>query len=185
MGAMGTFIGAVLTIPPAVYLLSPSIKVLLQGESDVPGVWRRLGSVFEIPGDEPKLYRVEFPQRQTYDARTGEGRIVNAVLVSWRDGNVPEILGDRGAGELSDSEVEELSRRLNVLSNHCTHLGCPVRWLPDRGEILCPCHGGIYSINGEHLAGPPPRGLYRYDFEVRGDGGIYVRHEFDGTPYVV
>jgi Rieske Fe-S protein len=185
MSVMGTMVGAVLTIPPAVYLLSPSIKTLLQGESDVPDVWRHLGSVFEIPEDEPKVFRVEFPQRQTYDARTGEGSIVNAVLVSWRDGKLPNILQGGNAGSLSENEIEGLSRELNVLSNHCTHLGCPVRWLPDRGEILCPCHGGIYDINGDHLAGPPPRDLYRYVFEIREDGSIYVKHEFDGTPYVV
>jgi hypothetical protein len=62
MSAMGTLMGTVLTIPPAIYLLSPSIKTVLQGESDVPDEWRHLGSVFEIPRDEPKTFRVEFPR---------------------------------------------------------------------------------------------------------------------------
>jgi Rieske Fe-S protein len=74
------------------------------------------------------------------------------------------------------------------------HLGCPVRWIEreGEGELLCPCHGGIYNINGEYVAGPPPRDLYRYDFEVHDDGKIYVRHEFDQRggliqqePYVI
>jgi Rieske Fe-S protein len=56
-----------------------------------------------------------------------------------------------------------------------------VRWLirEGEGEFLCPCHGGIYNINGEYVAGPPPRDMYSYDFEVREDGTVYARHEFD------
>lgn len=41
----------------------------------------------------------------------------------------------------------------------CTHLGCVVRWLPDKKEFLCPCHGGRYSVDGKVLGGPPPKPL--------------------------
>src|SRR3954471_20366169 len=40
---------------------------------------------------------------------------------------------------------------------NCTHLGCPVRWLPNAGLFLCPCHGGVYNGDGSVAAGPPPR----------------------------
>jgi Rieske Fe-S protein len=189
MGTVGSLVGAVLTIPPLVYILNPSIETNLQGQSDIPDAWHELGSVFEIPSGEPKLYRVEFPQNQTYNGEgpiLGEGSIIEAVLVSWRDGELPSALEGRGQGRLSTSEIEELTPQLNVMSNHCAHLGCPVRYFRDRGEILCPCHGGIYDINGGLIAGPPPQGLYYYAFEVREDGGIYVKHEFtNGKPYVV
>lgn len=189
MGTVGSLVGAVLTIPPLVYVLNPSIESNLQGKSDIPDAWHELGSIFEIPSGEPKLYRVEFPQNQTYNGEgpiLGEGSIIEAVLVSWRDGELPSALEGRGQGRLSTSEIEELTPQLNVMSNHCAHLGCPVRYFRDRGEILCPCHGGIYDINGGLIAGPPPQGLYYYAFEVREDGGIYVKHEFtNGKPYVV
>ena len=189
MGTVGSLVGAVLTIPPLVYILNPSIESNLQGQSDIPEGWHELGSVFEIPSGEPKLYRVEFPQNQTYNGKDpilGEGSITEAVLVSWRDGEIPSSLEGRGQGNLSTSEIEELTPLLNVMSNHCAHLGCPVRYFRDRGEILCPCHGGIYDINGGLIAGPPPQGLYYYAFEIREDGGIYVKHEFtNGKPWVV
>jgi Rieske Fe-S protein len=181
MGAMGTFIGAALAIPSAAYVLDPAIKAVTLGRSDVPGEWRPLGSVFEVPADEPKVFRVEFTQRQTYNQ---EGSIVNAVLVSWRDGEMPDILSGGEEKGLREGEIRELEQQINVLSNACAHLGCPVRWIPGRGEIRCPCHGGGYDINGNLLAGPPPRGLYHYAFEIREDGGLYVKHRFDGTPYV-
>lgn len=189
MGTVGSLVGAVLTIPPLVYILNPSIESNLQGQSDIPEGWHELGSVFEIPSGEPKLYRVEFPQNQTYNGKDpilGEGSITEAVLVSWKDGEIPSLLEGRGQGNLSTSEIEELTPLLNVMSNHCAHLGCPVRYFRDRGEILCPCHGGIYDINGGLIAGPPPQGLYYYAFEIREDGGIYVKHEFtNGKPWVV
>lgn len=189
MGVVGSLVGAVMTIPPVVYVLNPTIKSNLLGQSDIPDDWLELGSVFEIPSGEPKLYRVEFPQEQTYNGGgplLGEDSMIQAVLVSWREGEIPSILENRDQGSFSTSEIEELAQDLNVMSNHCAHLGCPVRWFPDRGEILCPCHGGIYDINGGLIGGPPPQGLYKYAHEVREDGAIYLKHEFtNGKPYVV
>lgn len=195
MGIVGTLVGAVLTIPPALFVLSPTIKTNFQGGSDVPDEWVEVGSVWEIPSGSPKVYRVEFPQYQTYDAgqpgvvkeRDNVGSIILAIMVSWQDGNVPDILeGSSARQSLSASEGEELARQMNVLSNHCAHLGCPVRWHSDKGLIVCPCHGGEYDINGGYVAGPPPHGLFRFAYEVREDGTLYVKHDFtNGIPWVV
>jgi menaquinol-cytochrome c reductase iron-sulfur subunit len=50
---------------------------------------------------------------------------------------------------------------------HCTHLGCPVRWVADAGLFLCPCHGGVYYADGSVSAGPPPKPLPQYPVRVR------------------
>ncbi len=57
-----------------------------------------------------------------------------------------------------------------VFSRSCTDLGCPVTF--DRGSecFLCPCHGGIFDKQGERMAGPPDRSLYRY--ETRVENGV-------------
>ena len=181
IGALGTFMGAVLTIPPAVYLLDPAIRSVLQERSDVPEEWKEVGSVFDIPAGAVVELLVEFTQKQTYDSGqvgSEEGSITDAVLVSWKDGSLPAILETRSEGPLSEVEVKGLERELNIMSNHCAHLGCPVRWVSEEGEILCPCHGGIYDINGDHTAGPPAHGLWRYVCRIRDDGSIYVKHEF-------
>ncbi|HJQ29124.1 MAG TPA: Rieske 2Fe-2S domain-containing protein [Rubrobacter sp.] len=201
MGALGTFVGAALTIPPAIYVLDPAIKSVAQGISDVPGGWKELGSVFDVPSGEVVTNLVEFTQRQTYDAgqpsAEGTGANVrplpNAVLLSWKDGKLPGLLEGRDEREpLTQTERDELGRRLNVMANACAHMGCPTRWSEEEKEIVCPCHGGLYDINGEHTGGPPPHGLWRYAFRISEEGDIFIKHEFHvkhepdaGKPYVV
>lgn len=61
-----------------------------------------------------------------------------------------------------------------VLSATCTHLGCTVNWDEDKGEFVCPCHGGRFSEDGSVLSGPPPTRLARIPAEVR-DGDVYIK----------
>ena len=49
-----------------------------------------------------------------------------------------------------------------VFSRNCTDLSCPVTYDPGSECFFCPCHGGIFAKDGERLAGPPNRPLYRY-----------------------
>ena len=51
----------------------------------------------------------------------------------------------------------------------CTHLGCIIRWLPDKGEFLCPCHGGRFAGDGKVLGGPPPKPLQTIPIVLSGD----------------
>ena len=48
----------------------------------------------------------------------------------------------------------------------CTHLGCLVGWDDKRHEILCPCHAGVYDLDGRVVSGPPPRPLPSYQVSV-------------------
>lgn len=57
---------------------------------------------------------------------------------------------------------------------NCSHLGCPVRWLPQAKLFMCPCHGGVYNNDGSVAAGPPPTGLARYPVRVQ-NGQVEIR----------
>jgi menaquinol-cytochrome c reductase iron-sulfur subunit len=85
---------------------------------------------------------------------------------------------------------------VTCISNRCAHLGCPVQAggplfeeqkkvektangevtlipaLPAAG-FICPCHGGAYDQEGNRTAGPPVRGLDRYEFLIR-DGRLIL-----------
>jgi quinol---cytochrome c reductase iron-sulfur subunit, bacillus type len=64
-------------------------------------------------------------------------------------------------------------QEFNVFAVNCTHLGCPVRWFEQSRLFLCPCHGGAYYEDGSRAAGPPPRGLYQYEYKIeKGDLAI-------------
>lgn len=65
---------------------------------------------------------------------------------------------------------------LVVLSNICTHLGCKVNWNPETRRIECPCHVGVYNLQGEVVGGPPPRPLDRLVFIVEG-GEVFIERE--------
>jgi Rieske Fe-S protein len=220
-GLLGAIIGAILTVPPAAFVMSPIIKTNILGETDVDKGWEEVGSVSEIPDDKPKAFEVEFPIDQSYGTRSVQEEsgitdkrftVKNAVFLSWKHKVVAEgrlgSAGDELGGSMrpafmdqksegfTEQERQELVDSINVLSNSCAHLGCPVRWLVNtegHGEFLCPCHGGIYDINGEWVGGPPPRGMYRYTkVKVEEDGTVYVKHEFDvggdkgpQKPYVI
>ena len=57
--------------------------------------------------------------------------------------------------------VKKSDTEIYVMSTVCTHMGCLVHWDDSKKEFLCPCHGGVYDIEGKVLAGPPPRPLDR------------------------
>ena len=56
-----------------------------------------------------------------------------------------------------------------AISDRCVHLGCPVRWVDAAERFICPCHGGVYDLRGEPVAGPPVRPLDRFYTRVSGE----------------
>lgn len=60
-----------------------------------------------------------------------------------------------------------------AFSVDCTHLGCPIRWLPSANLFMCPCHGGVFYADGTVASGPPPRPLFRYPVRVQ-DGEVQI-----------
>lgn len=51
----------------------------------------------------------------------------------------------------------------------CPHLGCTVPWSEADGLFMCPCHGSIYDITGQNVAGPAPRPMDYMAVEIDGD----------------
>jgi cytochrome b6-f complex iron-sulfur subunit len=62
---------------------------------------------------------------------------------------------------------------LLVLYGVCTHLGCLPKWqVSGTSELFqCPCHGSQYTLNGNWIAGPAPRGLDIFETTVTFEDG--------------
>ena len=68
-------------------------------------------------------------------------------------------------------------RKFQVFAINCAHLGCPVRWFEQSQLFLCPCHGGAYYEDGSRTSGPPPRGLFEYEYKTE-NGQLLVKGGF-------
>jgi cytochrome b6-f complex iron-sulfur subunit len=67
--------------------------------------------------------------------------------------------------------------KLAVFSSTCPHLGCRIN-RAEGSEIVCPCHGSRFNVQGEVLRGPAKRGLQPLQFELdRSQGTLRVRLE--------
>jgi len=56
-----------------------------------------------------------------------------------------------------------------AFSKVCTHLGCLVKFDKERQLFICPCHAGLFDLEGKVLSGPPPKPLQKFSVRVEGD----------------
>ncbi len=104
--------------------------------------------------------------------RLNEFEIGKTVSVSFED---PSPLAWAGVTAHAGAWLRrETETRFIAFSVHCTHLGCPVRWMAEANLFLCPCHGGVYYRDGAVAAGPPPRPLFQFDVRIV-DGRVQVK----------
>lgn len=68
-----------------------------------------------------------------------------------------------GYSQVVDRTVVYLVRtgdeNVRALHSTCTHLGCRTSYDRKTKRILCPCHGGVFDVNGNVVEGPPPTPL--------------------------
>ena len=65
--------------------------------------------------------------------------------------------------------VAKTSTSYIALSQSCTHQGCTVTFNSGGNDFVCPCHGGIYSLDGSVMSGPPPSPLKSYSVTKNGN----------------
>jgi quinol---cytochrome c reductase iron-sulfur subunit, bacillus type len=101
--------------------------------------WLSLGTLAQFPDGETRLATFRHPAVNPSDGET-------ANVPCW----VRRVGGEK----------------FQVFAINCAHLGCPVRWFPQSGLFMCPCHGGVYYSDGSRASGPPERGLFEYRYKV-------------------
>jgi len=91
-----------------------------------------------------------------------EGSIADATSV--------DVMGSDGSPIIVFSSGGELT----ALEKKCPHLGCMVEL--GNGELVCPCHGAKFTLQGKLISGPAPRGLKQYVVTTK-EGKIFVGAE--------
>jgi len=61
-----------------------------------------------------------------------------------------------------------------AIYRRCTHLGCAVPFDQARGEFVCPCHGSVFTNEGDVLNQPAPRPLDLFALSITEAGEIVV-----------
>ena len=135
----------------ATALAAPIVGFLLssvtRGRANGYLSWVPLGRVNEFPEGETRLATFRNPNVMPTDGKTVD-------TACW----VRHVQGDE----------------FQVFAINCAHLGCPVRWFPQSGLFMCPCHGGAYYRDGARASGPPERGLFQYPYKVQ-DGLVTIQ----------
>jgi Rieske Fe-S protein len=125
----------------------PAVKYLAHPALEAEASnWAPVADLSEIKPGQPALFKVSIEKKSGWLKTTSE----ESVYVDTVDG-----------------------KTFSVISNHCTHLGCPVRWDSGRNAFLCPCHNGVFDRKGNVVAGPPPRPLDRFQTKVEG-GKLFI-----------
>jgi menaquinol-cytochrome c reductase iron-sulfur subunit len=111
----------------------------------------------------------------TRDRRAGDESWVSlGPLGQFPEGQTRLATYRSPAASASDGETAKIpcwvrridSDKFQIFAINCAHLGCPVRWFPQSGLFMCPCHGGAYYSDGSRASGPPERGLFEYRNKV-------------------
>ncbi|HUN29519.1 MAG TPA: ubiquinol-cytochrome c reductase iron-sulfur subunit [Alphaproteobacteria bacterium] len=83
----------------------------------------------------------------------------------------------------SDGSYDVVNMNFVILSPICPHLGCRPVWNDQATRFQCPCHGSQFNFDGEHVAGPAPRGMD--PLPLREQSGVaeimWIRYE-SGVP---
>ena len=153
---IGAAIGGLVTVPALGFMIAPAFVGQETDEVD-------LGPL------------ANFPEQQ----------YVVAQFNSAKD-EPPEV--GRRAAFVRNNGVKNEMPSFTIISNRCAHVGCPTQpqGLPGKAKQIkttsgqvtltevasvsgfqCPCHGGAYDAEGNRVAGPPVRGLDRYEFLIR------------------
>ena len=142
-------LGAALNVVAAMLLAIPVIGYVFSSfrRKVASQSWIMLGALESFPEDQTRLATYRNPYTRPWDGKTAD-------IPCW----VRRLTGEQ----------------FQVFAINCTHLGCPVRWFQESRLFMCPCHGGVYYADGSHASGPPPRGLYQYEYKIE-QGQLWVR----------
>jgi menaquinol-cytochrome c reductase iron-sulfur subunit len=144
---LGLFFNGAVAVVLAVPILRYILSPIFGERKTSYTSWLTLGPVEQYPSGQTRLASFRNPDVTAWDGKTAD----SACWVRRID-----------------------AAKFQVFAINCAHLGCPVRWFPQSGLFMCPCHGGAYYEDGSRASGPPERGLFEYPYKIE-DGKLFIK----------
>lgn len=113
--------------------------------------WMELGELKDFPEGEPRMVTWPVVRKDGWVMETAE-------RAAW--------VYRRGAEDVV------------AYNPRCTHLGCAYFYNSKAGVFNCPCHDGVFGLDGEVLGGPPPRPLDTLEVKVEGNKVYTIYRDF-------
>jgi len=151
---LGILVNGVVGVILAVPIVRYLLSPVARELKEGSGSWIPLGNIDRFPFGETRLATYRNPIVNPSDGDTAD-------IACW----VRNVDG----------------KTFQVFAINCAHLGCPVRWFPQSGLFMCPCHGGAYYQDGSRASGPPERGLFEYDYRIE-SGKLLIKAGEMPTP---
>jgi len=150
-------IAASLAYPIARYLLYPLSK-------GMPRLWTRLKLKRDLTTDVPvfvpyKVHRIEGYLEESI--RKG------VWLIKPSEATAGQIALRKNTVHFPDENWTNTNSEMIAFTPKCPHLGCNVHWSVNEKAFLCPCHGSRFSLDGQVIGGPAPRGLDTLPVRIR------------------
>ena len=151
---IGIFVNSIIALVLAVPIVRYLLSPISKERQGDWNAWISLGRLEEFPAGQTRLATYRNPVVNSWDGDTAD-------IACW----VRNVDG----------------KSFQVFAINCAHLGCPVRWFPQSGLFLCPCHGGVYYQDGSRASGPPERGLFQYQYRIE-TGKLMIQAKEMPTP---
>ncbi len=72
-----------------------------------------------------------------------------------------QVGGVRPFFDLEGNEIllrRKTEREFQAFNSTCPHLGCKIHWEEEEQRYFCPCHRGVFDVDGQAVSGPPADG---------------------------
>jgi cytochrome b6-f complex iron-sulfur subunit len=104
-------------------------------------------------------------------------------VVSYEPARILEIGSPQDFLNISMADFQVADRKVSVIKGedglyalirNCTHMGCIPNYSENDGQYLCPCHGSVFTLEGDVVRGPAPEPLFRASLIVNSRGAVEI-----------
>lgn len=157
--AIGGVIGLVITVP----LLGSLIPESLLRPDLGKGTWTPLSDqefkALQNSTNNPVKIDFSFKAQDGYLTSQEDQFVWGVKLTPEQESTFQQKRPDLFANPDGRVPYPAVNMSFVIFSSVCPHLGCRYNWSADAKRFICPCHGSQFGVQGDHLAGPAPRGL--------------------------